>query len=94
MEFGMKSGKDSDKMSVTKLNKIATPSGKMAYREAFMVIECDLAQAQTVTMDEVFNKDSKKFYEEAYDSVGSYHKIVVGNISHIWVRKQSFILIS
>ena len=87
MEFGMRSGKDSDKMSATKLNKIATPSGKMTYREAFMIIECDLAQAQTVTMDEVFNKDSKEFYEEAYDSVGSYHKIVVGNISHIWVRK-------
>lgn len=87
MPFGQTSGRDSDKMKQTTLTPVATPSGNMTYKEARLVIECTLAQTHTVNMDEVYDETSRKFYEDAYNSVGSYHKILVGDITHVWVRK-------
>lgn len=85
--FGQSSGRDSDKMATTTLTPVSTPSGNMTYKEARLVIECDLAQTHTVSLDEVYSADNKKFYEDAYNEVGSYHKIVMGDITHVWVRK-------
>jgi flavin reductase (DIM6/NTAB) family NADH-FMN oxidoreductase RutF len=87
MIFGQKSGRDTDKMKESKLSAVATPSGKMAYKEAFMIIECQLAQTHTVNPKEVYAEYNRKFFEEARKDVGSYHKIVFGDITNVWVRK-------
>lgn len=87
MLFGKTSGRDSQKMKETKLTAVTTPDGNVAYKEARLVIECKLAQTHTVNLDEVYAEDNKKFYDDAFKSVGSYHKIVIGDITHVWVRK-------
>ncbi|MDR3266590.1 MAG: flavin reductase, partial [Tannerella sp.] len=76
MIFGQKSGRDTEKMKETQLNAVATPSGRMAYKEALMIIECQLAQTHTINLKEVYAEYNHKFYEDAYKEVGKYHKIV------------------
>lgn len=87
MLFGQKSGRDSDKMKETTLTPVSTPSGKVSYKEAKIIIECELAQTHTVNMDEVYADKNKTFYTDAYNEVGSYHKIVFGDITNVWIRK-------
>ena len=87
MPFGKSSGRDSDKMKETKLTAVTTPDGNVTYKEARLVIECKLAQTHTVNLDEVYSEDSKKFYEDAFKSAGSFHKVVIGDITHVWIRK-------
>jgi flavin reductase (DIM6/NTAB) family NADH-FMN oxidoreductase RutF len=87
MIFGRKSGRDSEKMKETSLTAVVTPSGKIAYKEAFMIIECQLAQTHTVNPKEVYAEHNRKFFEDAYKEVGSYHKIVFGDITNVWIRK-------
>ncbi|MDR1408495.1 MAG: hypothetical protein LBJ23_10710, partial [Tannerella sp.] len=69
------------------LTAVVTPSGKMAYKEAFMIIECQLAQTHTVNPEEVYAEHNRNFFEDAYKEVGSYHKIVFGDITNVWVRQ-------
>lgn len=87
MLFGQSSGRNSDKMKETTLTSVATPSGKFSYKEAYLIIECSLAETYTINLDEVYNDENHKFYEDAYNSVGSYHKVVVGDITNVWIRK-------
>jgi flavin reductase (DIM6/NTAB) family NADH-FMN oxidoreductase RutF len=89
MIFGQKSGRDSEKMKETSLTAVVTPSGKMAYKEAFLIIECQLAQTHTVNLEEVYAEHNRKFFEDAYKEVGSYHKIVFGDITNVWRAKMS-----
>ncbi|MDR2147940.1 MAG: flavin reductase family protein [Tannerella sp.] len=86
--FGQKSGRNTEKMKETRLTSVVTPSGKMAFKEAFMIIECQLAQTHTVNPAEVYADDNRLFFEDAYKEVGSYHKIVFGDITNVWIRKK------
>ncbi|MDR2385145.1 MAG: flavin reductase [Tannerella sp.] len=88
MIFGQKSGRDTEKMKETKLTAIVMPSGKMAYKEAFMIIECQLSQTHTVHLKEVYAEYNRKFFTDAYKEVGKYHKIVFGDITNVWIKKQ------
>ncbi|MDR3189526.1 MAG: flavin reductase family protein [Prevotellaceae bacterium] len=85
--FGQQSGRSSQKMKQTNLTAVATPSGRMTFKEAKLVVECTLAQTHTVNPDEVYAEHNKKFFADAYKEVGSWHKIVFGDISAVWVRK-------
>lgn len=87
MLFGKKSGRDSDKMKESTLTPVTTPSGKVAYKEAKLIIECQLAETHTVNPDEVYAEKNKTFYVDAHKEVGSYHKIVFGDITNVWIRK-------
>ncbi|MDR0710965.1 MAG: flavin reductase family protein [Prevotellaceae bacterium] len=87
MIFGQQSGRDTQKMQQTKLTAVATPSGKMTFKEAKIVIECTLAQTHTVNPEEVYAEHNSKFFTDAYQEVGSWHKIVFGDITSVWVRK-------
>lgn len=87
MLFGAKSGRDSDKMKTTNLTAVETPSGKVAFKEAFLIIECQLAETHTINPKEIYAEKNKKFYDDAFKDVGSYHKIVFGDITNVWVRK-------
>lgn len=87
MKFGMQSGRNSQKMKETALTAVSTPSGLVAFKEARMVIECQLAQTHTVNPDEVYAEANKQFFADAQKEVGSWHKIIFGDITHVWVRK-------
>jgi len=88
MEFGKQSGRDSDaKMKNTKLTAAQTPAGNMAFKEAKLIIECELVQVTTVSPDDFYTEESKKFITDAYAEVKGYHKVVFGEITNVWVRK-------
>lgn len=87
MKFGMQSGRDSQKMKETALTAVSMPSGRMTFKEARLVIECQLAQTHTVNPTEVYAEANKQFFVDAHEEVGLWHKIIFGDITHVWVRK-------
>jgi len=88
MKFGAQSGRDSDaKMKNTALTAVETQSGNMAFKEARLIIECNLIQVTTVAPDDFYTEDSKKFVVDAHSETKDYHKVVFGEITNVWVRK-------
>lgn len=87
MQFGMKSGRDSDKMKETKLTAVQTPDGNPAYKEAKIILECRLAEVTTVAPEDFYNEEDRKFVVDAHAETGEYHKLVLSKITKAWVRK-------
>lgn len=88
LKFGMSSGRDSDeKMKNTKLTSVQTPDGNMAYKEAKLIIECKLIEVTTVSPNDFYTAEGRKFIEDAYAETNDYHKMVFGEITHTWIRK-------
>ena len=87
MQFGTKSGRNTDKMAQTKLTPMATPDGYPAYAEAKIIIECKLIAASTVSKDEFYTEEAKTFLQEGYDDAKDWHKLVYGEITKIYIRK-------
>lgn len=87
MQFGTKSGRNTDKMAQTKLTPMATPDGYPAYAEAKIIIECKLIAASTVSKDEFYTEEAKTFLQEGYDDAKDWHKLVYGEITNIYIRK-------
>jgi flavin reductase (DIM6/NTAB) family NADH-FMN oxidoreductase RutF len=86
--FGNSSGRNSDKMKQHKLTSVQTPNGNMAYKEAFLIIECELSQISTVSPNDFYFDDMKKFIDEAYIEANDYHKMVFGKIKSVWKKKK------
>ena len=57
MLFGMKSGRDGDKMKESKLTSVQTPSGNMTYKEARIVVECKVIEITTVSPDDFYTEE-------------------------------------
>lgn len=87
MQFGIKSGRNTDKMAQTKLTPMNTPDGYPAYKEAKIIIECKLIAASTVSKDEFYTEEAKTFLQEGFDDAKDWHKLVYGEITNIYVRK-------
>jgi flavin reductase (DIM6/NTAB) family NADH-FMN oxidoreductase RutF len=87
MLFGTKSGRDTDKMKESKLASVQTPAGNMTYREARLVIECKLIEVTTVSPDDFRTEEGRKFITDAHAETGDYHKIVIGEITAVWLRR-------
>ena len=87
MQFGMMSGRNTDKMAQTKLTPFQTPDGYPAYKEAKIIIECKLIAASTVSKDEFYTDEAKTFLQEGYDEAKDWHKLVYGEITNILIRK-------
>jgi len=88
MKFGAQSGRGSDeKMKNTALTAVETPTGNMTFKEAKLIIECNLVQVTTVAPDDFYTEDSKKFVVDAHAETKDYHKVVFGEITNVWVRK-------
>jgi flavin reductase (DIM6/NTAB) family NADH-FMN oxidoreductase RutF len=85
--FGSKTGKNTDKMKESTLTAMQTPSGNTTYKEARLVIECKLTELTTVAPDDFYTSEGKNFIEEAYDEVKEYHKLVLGEITNVWISK-------
>lgn len=87
MQFGMMSGRDSDKMKETKLTAVQTPDGTPAYKEAKIILECRLAEVTTVAPEDFYNDEDRKFVTDAHAETGDWHKLVLSQITKAWVRK-------
>lgn len=87
MQFGIKSGRDTDKMAQTKLTPMNTPEGAPAYEEAKIIIECRLIAAPTVSKDEFYTEEAKEFLQGGYDEAKDWHKLVYGEITNIYMKR-------
>lgn len=87
MQFGIKSGINTDKMDKTALTPMDTPAGVPAYKEARVIIECRLIAASTVSKDEFYTEEAKEFLQGGYDEAKDWHKLVYGEITNIYVKK-------
>jgi flavin reductase (DIM6/NTAB) family NADH-FMN oxidoreductase RutF len=87
LHFGMSSGRDTDKMGTHNFNSVYTPTNNVSYKEAKVIIECDLSEITTVSPDDFYNNDSRKFVEEGFEEAKDYHKLVFGKITNIWICK-------
>jgi flavin reductase (DIM6/NTAB) family NADH-FMN oxidoreductase RutF len=87
MLFGSSSGRDSDKMQQHILTPVETPEGSIAYKEAKLIIECELIEITTVSPDDFYTADTRTFITEAYTEAHDYHKLVFGKIANVWVKK-------
>lgn len=88
MQFGMKSGRDSDKMKETKLTAVQTPDENPAYKEAKIILECRLSEITTVAPEDFYNAEDRKFVTDAHAETGDWHKLVLSQITKAWVRKR------
>jgi len=74
-----------EKMKNTKLTSIQTPTGNMAFKEAKLIIECDLVHFTDVPPDFLFKNENKKFAANAcLSDTNDYHNIVYGAITNVW----------
>ena len=87
MLFGSASGRDSDKMKRHTLTPVETPERAIAYKEAKLILECELVEVTTVHPDDFLTADSRTFITEAYAEAHDYHKLVFGKIIGMWVKK-------
>jgi len=88
MPFGTLSGNDGDeKMRNTKLTAVQTPAGNMAFKEAKLIIENLLVQVTTVTPNDFYKDKGQTLMVGTYANPQDYHKIIFGEITHVWRRK-------
>ncbi|MDR0420956.1 MAG: flavin reductase [Prevotellaceae bacterium] len=86
--FGSKSGRNTDKMKETTLTPVLTPDGNTTYKEARLVLECKLTEITTVQPDDFLNQDDKNFIIDGFNEAKEYHKLVFGEITNVWIKKQ------
>lgn len=87
MQFGMKSGRDSDKMKETALTGVQTPDGNPAYKEAMIILECRMTEVTTVSPEDFYNEEDRKFVTDAHAETGDWHKLIFSQITKAWIRK-------
>ena len=87
LKFGTVSGRNTEKMTQTKLTPMPTPDGAPAYEEAKIIIECKLIAAPTVSKDEFYTEEGKEFLQGGYDEAKDWHKLVFGEITNIYIKK-------
>ncbi|MDR3133924.1 MAG: flavin reductase [Prevotellaceae bacterium] len=87
LHFGMASGRNSDKMKTHRLTAVTTPLGNIAYKEASLIVECEIIQLTTVQPDDFYTDEAKAFIKEGYADAKEYHKLVFGKITNVWRKK-------
>ena len=85
--LGSKSGRDSGKMKEVELTAVETPDGNIAFKEARLIIECQLTQITTPGIEDFYSQEAKDYLSEAYTDAGEIRKYVFGEITHVWAKK-------
>lgn len=78
---GTKSGKDEDKVKGSGLSPVEMPGGSMAFKEAWMIIECKKLVSQSLLPDSINNNDVKANWLDK-----PMHKMYIGEIVNVWVK--------
>jgi len=85
--LGSKSGRDSEKMKEVELSAVETPGGNISFKEARLIIECELTEITTPEIEDFYSQETKDYLKEAYIDAGEIRKYVFGEITHVWVKK-------
>jgi len=85
--LGSESGRDSEKMKEVKLTSVSTPSGNISFKEARLIIECRLTAIVTPNPDDFYSPEARAYINEAYKEARDYRKLVLGEITQVWVKK-------
>lgn len=80
--MGSKSGRTSNKIKESGLTPIATPTGKMAYAEAKMIVEC--RKLYGAPLQDVGFIDSTILHTNYAKS--DFHKMFVAEIVNVWIK--------
>lgn len=78
---GSTSGRNTDKIKGSGLTPIQTPSGALAFSEAWMILECRKILAQPISGESVVDKSVAEKW-----SKDGYHKMYVGEILNVWIK--------
>jgi flavin reductase (DIM6/NTAB) family NADH-FMN oxidoreductase RutF len=87
--LGKESGRYSKKMNDVDLKGIQTPSGNIAFQEARLIIECGLTAITTPHPDDFYSQESRDYIDEAYKDANEYRKLVFGEITDVWIKKDN-----
>lgn len=78
---GSTSGRNTDKIKGSGLTPIHTPSGALAFGEAWMILECRKLLSQPIQGDAITDKSIAEQW-----SKDGYHKMYVGEILNVWIK--------
>ena len=78
---GSKSGRDEDKVAGSGLEPIQMDSGAMAFKQAWMVVECKKLLSQSLSPDAIADPE-----EKAKRAAQPMHKMYIGEILNVWVK--------
>jgi flavin reductase (DIM6/NTAB) family NADH-FMN oxidoreductase RutF len=88
MLFAEKSGRDSNKMKEVELTAIETPLNNTSFKEARLVIECDLAQISVPQINDFYSEKTREYLAEAYKDPSEIRKYVFGEITAVWIKEK------
>ena len=89
MFLGSKSGRDSKKMEEVELSSIQTPSRNMSFKEARLIIECELLQITTPNFpDDFYSPETIDYMSEPYNDPKEHRKYVFGEITKVWGKNR------
>lgn len=81
--MGTVSGKNFDKMNYEKLTPVITDNSSIAFKEAYLIIECKKLYATVLKEEDFYDKTpSDQMYPEK-----DYHTMYIGEITGVWRRK-------
>ena len=78
---GSRSGRDTDKMALTGLKPIATPSGNVTFEQARLTLECRKLYKNRMSPDSFLDSNIAQWYGEGK---GGYHDIYILEIAHAY----------
>ena len=78
--MGSKSGRDIDKMHYPGLTAMELPSGLVGFKEAKLIIECEVAYSDVLKETGFLNNElMEKIYPQR-----DLHTVYIGRITHVW----------
>lgn len=78
---GKVSGKDTDKVRNSGLTPVITPDGSIAFKQAWLIIECKKLVSQSLSPDSINDAT-----EKAKRASQPMHKMYIGEIINVWVK--------
>jgi flavin reductase (DIM6/NTAB) family NADH-FMN oxidoreductase RutF len=85
--LGSKSGRNSEKMKEVKLTGVKTPCGDMSFKEARLMIECNLTAIIATNANDFCTQEARDYINEAYKEANVPRKFVFGEIKHVWIKR-------
>lgn len=78
---GSRSGRNTDKMALTGLKPIATPSGNVTFEQARLTLECRKLYKNHMSLNSFLDSNINQWYGEGK---GGYHDIYILEIAHAY----------
>ncbi len=74
-------------MNEVELTGVQTPAGAMSFKEARLIIACNLTALMTAQPADFCTQAATDYLNEAYKERSDYRKFVFGEITRVWVKK-------